>query len=231
MKFPKEITTIFASLDVFNNLIVLGSPGCYTRFDYVDYLIAETVTPLVLIGLLILVFIMHAAYRRGNLGDVTGIYVTLGLLLIYVILPLVTTRIFGMFVCDNIDPSNTIPGTPMYLKRDYSISCSYPRYNFGFKWAVIMVFVYPVGALVVYFWILYYNRHDIQKVTGKENDDMNNDSNGNIASENEENQGDAYSSKAFTESKEMVVKESCMKYFGVNEISFLYAAYERKFWY
>ena len=211
MKFPEDITKIFKAFDVFNNLLILGSPQCYTRFDYVDRLITVTITPLVLILLLIFAFALHSLYRRGKIASFIGIYVNLGLLLLYVVLPPVTTTIFGMFVCVDIDPSYIIPSTPKYMNRDYSISCDSKRYQIGLKWAITMVFVYPVGLLSLYFWVLYYNRHDIEKRVG-DNTDISND-------------------LVVNEESDAVDRKECLKYIGAKEISFLYRAYEGKFWY
>ncbi len=67
------------------------------------------------------------------------------LFLSYLVLPGVSTTIFRMFPCNNVDPESVADGPNQYLIADYSISCSSPRYAFGVVWATVMIFVYPVG--------------------------------------------------------------------------------------
>jgi hypothetical protein len=61
-----------------------------------------------------------------------------------------------------IDPDDSLPGTPKYLRNDLSISCSSSRYNLGFAWAVVMIFIYPVGITVLYAYVLWVNREAIE---------------------------------------------------------------------
>ena len=74
----------------------------------------------------------------------------------------VSTTIFGSFNCTSIDPEKLLPGTPTYLRNDYSISCDSPRYRFGVVWAVVMIFIYPIGIPLMYFGLLYSARNAIK---------------------------------------------------------------------
>ena len=56
---------------------------------------------------------------KQKFHDVIGHYTSCILLLTYLVLPTVSTFIFGAFGCINIDPSGVMPGTPMYLRHDY----------------------------------------------------------------------------------------------------------------
>ena len=66
-----------------------------------------------------------------------------------------------MFPCQNVDPDDTANGNDEYLRADYGISCSSDRYYMGRAYAIVMIFVYPVGVPVFYFWLLFSHRQDI----------------------------------------------------------------------
>lgn len=85
------------------------------------------------------------------------------LLLSCIIFPSVTTTIFGMYNCVDIDPNAQIPGTPTYMSQDYSIACNSPRYTFGLVWASVGILVYPIGVLSLYAYCLWSNKDDIIK--------------------------------------------------------------------
>jgi hypothetical protein len=48
------------------------------------------------------------------------------------------------------------------MSADYSVSCHSEKYQFGFIWAIVMVFVYPIGCPLYYFCLLYDVRHEIR---------------------------------------------------------------------
>jgi hypothetical protein len=48
------------------------------------------------------------------------------------------------------------------MRADYSISCSSQRYYTGRYWAIVMIFVYPVGIPSYYFYLLHNAKHEIQ---------------------------------------------------------------------
>ena len=81
----------------------------------------------------------------------------------FAILPSVTTIIFQMFPCENIDPNNQDSMSDYYLIADYSIDCSSERYKFGTTFASFMIIVYPIGIPVLYFIQLYRRRDEIMQ--------------------------------------------------------------------
>ena len=148
LSFP-SVTDLVLNVSTFVNLsaITLGSPACYTSFDYFNRLMVATVVPLIVFGGVIFVFFpLHIwSYRRSG-KDTTvlvGRYFFCILLLAYMFLPSVTTTIFGSFTCTNIDPEGLVPGTPTFLRNDYSISCQSNRYHQMVAWAIAMVATHP----------------------------------------------------------------------------------------
>ena len=145
--------------------LTLGSPQCYARYDYVDQLIVQTLAPLCVVALLLISFIVHLVAIRDKdaiqRSQIITRYLTLFFFVTYLVLPSVTITIFGSFSCRSIDPENVMPGTPQYLRNDLSISCSSPRYYYGVYWAIAMIFIYPVGIISMYAYVLYINRVEI----------------------------------------------------------------------
>ena len=163
LQFPEKASEVFNALSFVNlSALTLGSPQCYTTFDYVDRIMLTTISPLIIITVLFLVFFLHVLIRRKHWRSVIGRYISVFLFITYLVLPSVSTVIFGAFACDNIDPDNVMPGIPTYLRNDYSISCNSARYRMGLRWAIAMIFVYPVGILILYSTLLYINRDKIR---------------------------------------------------------------------
>jgi hypothetical protein len=168
LKFPPFISKFFGSLSFINfSGLSLGSPECYTRFDYIDQLISQTLVPIVITLMMPLAFYGEVTYRRiydsKVRSQIFSRYITCFFLLTYVVLPSTTIKIFGMFSCMSIDPDNTIPGTPLVMKHSLNVSCDSPRFQLGFLYALVMLAVYPIGIPLFYFYVLYINKEDIMK--------------------------------------------------------------------
>ena len=203
--------------------LTLGSPQCYTQFDFVDSLILQTSVPISLVILMLAIFIFHmVAIRRRSAEQKSEIitrYLTVFFLLTYLVLPSVTTTIFGAFNCRTVDPDNVLPATPRYLRNDLSISCTSSRYYFGVCWAVVMIFVYPIGITSMYAYVLYINREDIiNQVEPSDSDDS-------VLLKGEE------SARAVCPPSTSSTRTGLMRYVTHKEIQFLHSAYEGKCWY
>jgi len=146
LSFPSATDVLFHALSFVNiSAIAFGSPACYTSFDYYDRLRISTIVPLVVFGIIIFVFFpLHYGYylwakKHNDVPNLIRRYFFCVLFLAYLFLPSVTVTIFGAFTCTNIDPQGLVPGTPTYLRNDYSISCSSKRYKQMVAWAIAMV--------------------------------------------------------------------------------------------
>jgi hypothetical protein len=82
-------------------------------------------------------------------------YLTVFLIVSYLVLPGISSVLFRFFPCEDVDPENVVPGNQVYMRVDYSISCNSDRRQFGLVWVILMIFVYPIGILVFYFVLLY----------------------------------------------------------------------------
>jgi uncharacterized protein YjbJ (UPF0337 family) len=109
------------------------------------------------------------------------------LLFSFVILPSISTKIIHTFACEELndddmavtypsdvaveehgltgaiyapggeDPLNLNEGS--FLKADYNVRCTNPYYEASYGWALIMIFVFPLGIPIFYFTLLWNQRH------------------------------------------------------------------------
>ena len=198
--------------------LTLGSPQCYSRYDYVDQLILQTLAPMCIVALLLICFIVHLVAIRNKdallRSQIITRYLTLFFFVTYLVLPSVTITIFGAFTCRSIDSDNVMPGTPLFLRNDMSISCSSPRYHLGVYWAIAMIFVYPIGITSMYAYVLYINRAEIINP----------------------NQDPETVSTTATACPDVTTQSApsrtgLMRYVTSKEIEFLHSAYEGRCWY
>lgn len=172
VQFPINVAQLFDIVSWVNfSALSLGSPQCYTRFDYVDRMLVQTVTPLIVLSIAAVTYGVHvgifACEPKTRSADfphnVTRRYIVLVLFLTYLVLPGVSTTIFRMLQpCVSVDPDNLVPDLAKFLHSDYSIACDSPRYRFGIGWAIVMILVYPVGITAFYGLVLLANKHVIR---------------------------------------------------------------------
>lgn len=150
---------------------------------------------------------------KAKLSVLRSRYMNLFFLLTYLVLPSVSVNIFGAFPCTNTDPDNVDSSSEgsLYMTNDMSINCSSSRYYYGVGWAVIMIFVYPVGVLVMYLYLLYINRYAIRHRL------------------DETHAGT--SSAASAEIVAGSAKSDKEPFVSHKEISFLYESYKPRLWY
>ena len=176
VEFPESFTEFFEIFKIldFNPIQILPLSCAYSN-SFVSYLVVTTLTPIVLSAIIFVVYVLRLAYAKKQLPENTPMYqfymlnkrlkvqhYTMFLTLTYFILPSVTTTIFQMFQCDNIDPNNEEPDEDnYYLSADYAISCSSSQFQFGVAWAAVMVVVYPVGLPLLYLYELHCKRQQI----------------------------------------------------------------------
>jgi hypothetical protein len=167
LHFPPSSSTLLHGFSFVNfSSLQLGSPQCYTSFDYVSTLQTQTLVPIGIVCLLALAFVLHYGYlthqKRKRREKVILIrkYTMLVFFITYLTLPAVSTTILGAYPCVTIDPSKELPDQPAarLMKRSYDVSCSSKRYKEGYIWAVVMTIVYPIGVTMMYCFVLYYNR-------------------------------------------------------------------------
>ena len=139
----------FTNLNFFQ-IIPIRCIAKSVSFDYFDMLLAISLTPIAIVALLCSVAAVWKKHRN--------FLVTIALAVTYVVLPTVTTAIFGAFPCDVMNE-----GRESYLRADYSLSCLSDRYQALRAYAITLVLLFPLGIPVIYFFILWTRREKIQQ--------------------------------------------------------------------
>jgi hypothetical protein len=270
---PMAFSRFSSGMGVVNlNFAALVSFGCsISSYNFFGRLLLATLLPLIIFMMLLIAYgvqylVETINYHRseqlaaeklalfnGKLYSLKNSYTTYLFGITYLILPMVTTTIFQTFLCTNIDPDHENPTEPShYLTADLSISCSSSEYKDWRIYAILMIFVYPIGIPALYFTLLYFNREEIMQrddeeeiVEGRvrkassssfDNTQTNisgfRDVDGNEPMKNpmrrnrsKENDG---SSRIF--SKESTLSKRALSP-QVSRLAFLWLAYQPKYWY
>jgi hypothetical protein len=169
----------FISIGAIVNLDFFSSAGvsCTRSYDFIDYLLIMTLAPFVVLLMLYSLYLLQTSCyllhcpgrHRGGGGDTENLkkkhhkivssYLTVALMFLSFILPGICISIFQTFVCVDLDSRDLVSDSQKYLSVDYSLSCTSERYLWGYSYAIAMVFVYPVGVPLFYFYLMYRKRH------------------------------------------------------------------------
>ena len=172
-----RLTSWFNILNLGALLEDLGLVCSFKHFDYINTVVAVTVTPILMSGALYTIQRIHCyfvfyqysstfrviANTAGRIEVLKSTYLYVFLFFTYLILPGVSTVLFGMLKpCTDVDPGAVEGGGHNYLEADLSIRCEGSRYHFGVTWAILGCFVYPIGIPCLYFYLLYNAKDLIQ---------------------------------------------------------------------
>ena len=180
ISMPEEFTKFISLFDILNISADLIPFSCVYPSDFVASLMLNTLVPIAISAILFFSFICELLFRRSKLlanrtnrtnfklyhlsRNLKFRYASLFYALTYFVLPSVTNKIFQMFVCKNLDPESVDKESDdLYLVADYSISCKSNRFYFGVVWAVVFIFVYPIGIPLFYYYSLYRKRDEIMR--------------------------------------------------------------------
>jgi hypothetical protein len=189
---PGKFASFCRSFNVLNmNLGSLIPTSCYfDRFEYnfMFRLFLATIGPLVMVCILLIAMVIERyilkptrlrfQYGVGNRiaprllqkkskeydSEIKARYVNYIFYLTYLILPSVTTTIFKLFVCENIDPNREDSSEyDLYLVADMRITCTSDYYHQWRFFGLIMIFIYPIGIPFFYWLCLYSFREEIMQ--------------------------------------------------------------------
>ncbi|GMH86453.1 hypothetical protein TrVE_jg3945 [Triparma verrucosa] len=134
------------NIDVFN----MVSVGCWAAsINYYEKALLMTLTIIAICGVLILAGRLVKKYRSRCFTSAIAI--------MYLVLPTVTTKIFGLFPCDELDDGSEM------LRKDYTISCQDGDRDFWEAYGWLMVGVFPVGVISMYGFLLWSKRAKLKK--------------------------------------------------------------------
>ena len=139
----------------------LLSNACILTTNFYNRLVLATVGPLVILFACACTFII--ARRRGRGRDFAAEeaalkqrHITVVLFIVFFVYSSVSFTVFQTFACDPLDDGKA------YLRADYSITCYTEMYTAYQTYAILMVFVYPVGIPAFFTLWLVRNRRELE---------------------------------------------------------------------
>eukprot|EP00903_Cladosiphon_okamuranus_P016020 g14792.t1 len=160
ISYPDVYQRFLNGLEVFNfDLGWILSAGCVFDVDFHDRLLISTVCPVV--GLLFLVGVYTAASRinRGSIETLECVWhkhVSLVLLLTFLVYANVSSVLFKVFACEELEDGKN------YLRSDYRIECDSSKHKAFMGYAGCMILLYTVG-IPAFYGILLFRDRDVLK--------------------------------------------------------------------
>ncbi|CAM9782397.1 unnamed protein product, partial [Laminaria digitata] len=156
--YPGVYETFLSRLGIINlDIRFVMSAGClWPGVDFHDRLIADTILPLTILGILGMTYAI--ALRRDSTADdrlrerIRNKHLSAVLFLLFFVYSSVSSTAFGMFACDSLDDGEE------YLRADYRILCTDAKHRALQGYAAIMILVYPVGIPLLFVVLLYRHR-------------------------------------------------------------------------
>lgn len=156
--YPGVYQTFLNSVDVINlDFGFVLSTGClWPGIDFHDRLLASTLWPLAVVGLLAVTYTVamrkKAASSKAVREKIRNKHLSVVLLLMFLVYSSVSSNVFRMFACDSVDDGNS------YLRADYRIMCTDAKHRALQVYAAVMIAVYPIGIPLLYAGLLYRHR-------------------------------------------------------------------------
>lgn len=159
--YPEEYQNFLDTLVPVNlDIGFILSHSCFMRTSFYDGLLIATIGPMGILAVLLLTFFV--AKRRNTSSElviraVQHKHLSAVLFVMFFIYSSVSFTVFLTFVCDTLDDGIS------YLRADYSLTCDTKKYDAFRAYAVVMVFIYPIGIPATFAWFLGRNRQDLRK--------------------------------------------------------------------
>ena len=174
--FPRLFFSLTSAFNIVNMGEIIQDLGLVCSFNDLDYIstVEAAVTgPIIMSAMLYVLHRAHCHYvltqyspafreiaqTAERIKVLKSTYHYVFLFFVYLILPGVTSVLFGMLQpCKNYDPEGVEDGEHLYLEADLSVECDGPRYRKGIAWAIVGCFIYPLGIPCYYFYLLHHHR-------------------------------------------------------------------------
>jgi preprotein translocase subunit YajC len=142
IQLPDNYKEALEAAQVLNlDLFQLVGVGCFTTgFNLNWKLLGTTALPLAICAGLVL------SKRAGGAIAVA-----------FLVVPSVTTTIFQIFPCDDLDDETS------FLHADYSVDCDTTSHMSWVAYGALMLFVYPIGVLSLFTYLLVKNRKKLNQ--------------------------------------------------------------------
>lgn len=163
IKIPPDYRRWMVSIEFINlKLVNLLPIPCLLRVTHMMRLQFATLFPIAAVSILFFYAkVCQAMRQKPGKSRMWDNMTSVSLLLITVIYTYVSTVVLATIQCETFET-----GTPglekMYLIADYRVACGSDHYqHFLLPYAVLMIFIYPLGVPLMYCTIFYKNRHTL----------------------------------------------------------------------
>ena len=132
MALPENFKEVVKAASILNlDMFSFVSVGCFASVNYYDKTMAMTLLIIGICSLLLVSGLIVKKYRSWCF--------TAAIAITYLVLPTVTTTIFGVFPCDRLDDGQYL------MRKDYTISCDGEGRDWWLIYGYTMVLVFPIG--------------------------------------------------------------------------------------
>ena len=132
---------------------------CFLEVDFYDRLLWMTITPIVIMGLLGVTYVIavnkHRASSETFFRETRQKHVSTALLITFLVYSSVSSVVFRMFAGDKLDNGK------IYLRADYTIECDSDKHRALQIYAGLMIILYPVGIPALYAGLLFSNHRRV----------------------------------------------------------------------
>ena len=104
--------------------------------------------------------------RKQLRNTVSNRCTTTAFFLIFLLYPSISSRIFTTFVCDELDVP--LHGVHRFLRADLRINCDGDDRAAMLTFASVMLLIWPVGVPLLYMYLLYSNRQELEELARQE---------------------------------------------------------------
>ena len=156
--YPGVYQTFLSGLDIINFDVgfVISATCLWSDIDFHDRLLASTIWPLAILGLLAATYAValrkYSAAGNDVLAEIRHKHLSAVLFLLFFVYSSVSSTVFRMFGCDSLDDGEE------YLRADYRIRCTDEKHRALQVYAGFMIAVYPVGIPLMFGALLYPHR-------------------------------------------------------------------------
>lgn len=160
--YPGVYQQFLGGIDVLNfDLGWVVSTGCIADLDFHDRLIVSTTAPLIGMGIIGVAYALaRRKYRDSNaaLDKARRKHLFMVLLLTFLVYSSVSSTLFQMFACDELDDDK------IYLRADYRIQCDSSKHHALQVYAAFMILLYTGGVPSLYAALLFRSRKVLIKI-------------------------------------------------------------------
>eukprot|EP00903_Cladosiphon_okamuranus_P016354 g15082.t1 len=158
--FPESYERFLAIVGVTNlDLGTFLSAGCLVSMDFHGRLLLSTLGPMVVALVLACTYAVAKRRNRGaddkGKASVQDKHASLLLFVAFIVYGSVSSTVFGMFVCEDLDDEGS------YLRGDYSIRCDTDKHRLLQGYSVLMILIYPIGIPAFFAWLLISHRGEL----------------------------------------------------------------------